>query len=96
VIAVFATLLLAGALLIALWTDVRFTDFTPKSVPSAALHVAAAVLAIALAVEAMSAASGTGRALAVISVMAVFVPSLVYLFVSAIWALKLTQRRSSR
>jgi predicted membrane channel-forming protein YqfA (hemolysin III family) len=88
----FPALLLAGAVALALWTDLRFGDSAPAKAVTLVLHLVAAVLAVVVATKAMESADGAGRTLAVISVIAVFLPSLVYLFVSAIWTLKRIQR----
>ncbi len=88
---IFTTMLLGGAVVLALWTDLRFGEAGPARVVTVVLHLAAATLAVVLSTEAMAAVDGS-RPLAVLSVMVVFLPALVYLFVSALWALKIIQR----
>lgn len=84
--AFFAALLLGDAVFLALWTEVRWRA-RPVSVIAVALHLAAAGLALVLAAEAMQASDGS-RVFAVTSVLAIFLPALVYFFVSTIWAVR--------
>ena len=89
---IFATLLLGGAVLLAFWADFRLGG-GPARVVAVTCHLAAAALALVLSAEAMRAVDGSGsRPLAVLSVMVVFLPALVYLFTSALWMLRLIQR----
>jgi hypothetical protein len=59
----------------------------PVSVIAVALHLAAAGLANVLAAEAMQTSDGS-RVFAVTSVLAIFLPALLYFFVSTIWAVR--------
>jgi hypothetical protein len=88
---VFASLLLAGALLIAVWADLRLGGVAPAAGAAVVLHLAAGMLAVVVAPEAMV-ALGETTWLALVGVLGVFFPALVYLFVSSIWLLKLLQR----
>lgn len=87
---VFVMLLLSGAVVLALWSDVRLGGGPARLVP-VVLHLAAAALAVILATEAMGAVDGS-RPLAVLSVMVAFLPALVYLFMSVVWILRIIQR----
>ena len=86
----FAALLLGDAVFLAFWTEVRWRA-RPVSVIAVALHLAAAGLAIVLAAEAMQASDGS-RVFAVTSVLAIFLPALVYFFVSTIWAVRVAMQ----
>ena len=88
---IFATMLLAGALVLALWTDVRLGNGAPARFLAVVTHLVAAALAVILSTNALAAVDGS-RPLAVVSVLGLFFPALVYLFVSAIWVLKLVHR----
>ena len=88
---IFATMLLGGALLLAFWTDLRLGDGAPARFVAVVAHLVAAALSLVLATKALNVVDGS-RPLAFLSVMGLFLPALVYLFVSAIWALKLVHR----
>jgi hypothetical protein len=88
---VFAAMLLAGAVLLAVWTDLRLGRIAPAAGPAVLLHLGAAALGVMVAPEAMVALEETTW-LALVSVLGVFLPALVYLFISCIWAVKLLQR----
>ena len=87
----FAALLLAGAVALALWGDLRLAGSVPGRTITIGLHLGAATLAVVLAAEAMNAVENPGT-LAVVSVLGVFLPALVYLFLSAIWMARAIQR----
>jgi hypothetical protein len=87
----FAALLLASAVALALWGDLRLRGSVPGRTLAIGLHLGAATLAVVLAAEAMNAVASPGL-LAVASVLAVFLPALVYLFLSAIWMARVIQR----
>jgi hypothetical protein len=90
-LALFAALLLAGAVALALWGDLRLGGSVPGRTLTIGLHLGAATLAVVLAAAAMNAVASPGL-LAVASVLAVFLPALVYLFLSAIWMARVIQR----
>jgi len=91
----FGALLLSGAVLIAVWTDLRFGRVAPVAGPAVLLHLVAGALAVVVAPEAMV-ALGETTWLALVGVLGVFLPALVYLFISSIWLLKLLQRSIAR
>lgn len=92
---VFATMLLSGALLTALWTDVRLRFAAPANALAGALHVGAAGIAVALAPSGMDAVLTLGESPLVASVatLGVFFPALVYFFVSSVWLLRAMRTR---
>jgi hypothetical protein len=87
----FAEALIAAAIVLAIWTDVRLGRGAPAAVPTVLLHLGAATLAVMLAPQLML-VLGESMPLALVSVFGVFLPALVYLFLTAVWALKLIQR----
>jgi hypothetical protein len=91
----FAAMLLAGAVLLAVWADLRLARAAPAAGPAVLLHLGAGVLAVAVAPEAMV-ALGDNTWLALVGVLGVFLPALVYLFLSSIWLLRLLQRTVAR
>jgi hypothetical protein len=88
---IFSGMLIAAAILLALWTDVRLGRAAPATTPTVLLHLGAATLAVMLAPQLML-VLGESMPLALVSVLGVFLPALAYLFLTAIWALKLIQR----
>ena len=86
-------MLLSGALLIALWTDVRLRFAAPGNALAGALHVAAAGFGIALAPSGMGAVLRLGESplIASVATLGVFFPALVYFFVSSVWLLRSTR-----
>ena len=95
---IFAALLLAGALLIALWTDARLAFTAPASGLAIALHAAAATLALGLAPAGQDAVDSLGDSplVATAGVLGVFFPALVYFFVSTVWVLRAAPRVLAR
>lgn len=81
-----------GAALVAFWIDARWSSAAPQRLGARVLHVGAAlVVAQYLAPEMMAAILPPGRSipLELTALFAVFLPSLVYVFLSAIWIFKL-------
>jgi hypothetical protein len=87
----FAAMLVAAAIVLALWTDARLGRAAPAGAPTIVLHLASAWLAVAISPEVMHALDSSAP-LATVGVLGVFLPALVYLFVASIWALKLVRR----
>jgi hypothetical protein len=83
----FAALLVCGAGVLALWVIARYTDFGPRSVAGAIVHVVAAMVLLTLllpaafdAVDAMGIPAST-----YVQVFGVALPLLVYAFLSGGW-----------
>ncbi len=83
----FTALLVCGAGLLALWVIARFTDFGPRSVAGAIVHVfAAMVLLTVLLPPVIGAVGGSGLPAATyFQVFGVALPLLVYAFLSGGW-----------
>jgi hypothetical protein len=94
-----STLVLAltvGAAALALWTYVRFDARGPEGVGASVLHVAAAlVLVNAVGPLLMQPIVGDGKSVlrTLVALFAVFLPPLVYTFLSGLWALSGFARR---
>ena len=86
----FAALLVCGAGALALWVIARYTDFGPRSVAGAIVHVVAAmVLLTVLLPPAFDVVDAIGiPASTYIQVFGVALPLLVYAFVSGGWVAK--------
>jgi len=82
----FTSALLAGAAALALWTDVRFPGLQPDSVR--ARFVNAGLSAVAIMTIPVPATPGL---LQLGVLMGVFLPALVWAFISAIWLLRSLQ-----
>jgi len=87
----FSGMVITSAIVLALWTDVRLGRAAPANALTVVLHLTAATLAVVLAPRAML-VLGESTPFAVVGVLGVFLPALVYLFLGSIWALKVVQR----
>ena len=87
--------IVVGAALIALWIDVRWSSLAPRRLGVRVLQVAVA-LVVAQYVAPRLVASLLGddgsMVLGVAALLLIFLPSLVYVFLSGIWVLRLLQR----
>ena len=86
----FAALLVCGAGVLALWVIARYTDFGPRSVAAAIVHVVAAiVLLTVLLPPAFDVVDAIGiPASTYVQVFGVALPLLVYAFLSGGWVAK--------
>jgi hypothetical protein len=87
----FLVALAVGAALIAVWLDVRFERFGPNDFRGAMLHVG-----LALAIGWLLVPAGLAGVLAVgasptVALFGVGFPSLVYIFLAALWVVKQAQ-----
>jgi hypothetical protein len=88
-------LITVGAAVLALWTAARWHSLAPRHPGVRVLHVVAALAAAQYVTPALMAAvlpDGSSVALEVIALFAIFLPSMVYAFLSGIWVLTLLQR----
>jgi hypothetical protein len=83
---VFTSALLVGAAALALWSDVRFPGLQPESVRARFVHAGLSTVAV-LAIPVPS----TPGAVQMAVLMGIFLPALVWAFVSAIWLLRSLQ-----
>jgi hypothetical protein len=79
--------LIAGAALLAVWTDVRLGDRRPQSPASRIGHTAAACAALHVVAAALPelARPEASTAQRVMALFLLFVPGLVYAFLAAFW-----------
>jgi hypothetical protein len=82
-----------GAALLALWVDVRFPKLGPPSLPLGfVLHVAFVLLVCRVVVPSgLAVTSGSSAALTLLGLFAIGLPGLVYVFLVAVWTLRLVQ-----
>ena len=88
--------LTVGAAPLALWAFIRFEAVAPKGIGTSALHVGISLVLLNVASPVlMRAILGDGESVArtLVALFAVFLPALVYVFVSGLWALNLFARR---
>lgn len=80
-----------GACALAMWVEVRFGRFTPKSMKARFFHMALALAFVQLSVPVLRLVVGNGESVsrAVLGLVYVFLPALTYAFVTSIWLLKL-------
>lgn len=84
----------AGAGVIAFWIDIRWEGLAPRP-GLRVLHVGAAIVLAQYVAPALIGAllpSGRSVPLELTALFAIFLPSLVYVFLSGIWLLKLLHR----
>jgi hypothetical protein len=83
----FTALLVCGAASLALWVIARFTDFGPRSVRGAAVHVVAAIVLLTVLLSpAFDAVDAIGiPTTTYVQVFGVALPLLVYAFLSGGW-----------
>jgi hypothetical protein len=87
------SVIVLGAALIALWIEVRFTEFGPKSSRARFAHFAAGMLLVGLLPQAMRMllAHDDSPGAAMLALFLLFLPGMSYSFLGAIWLLKLLQ-----
>lgn len=88
-------LITLGAAMLALWTDVRWSALAPRRSGVRVVHAVAALVAAQFLVPALMELvipDGRSVALEMTALFVIFLPSLVYAFLSGIWLLKLLQR----
>lgn len=83
----------AGAL--AMWVEVRFGRLTPESMKARFFHLALALAVVQLSVPVLRLVVGNGESVsrAILGLVYVFLPALVYAFLTSIWLLKLVAER---
>ena len=91
------TLLLAvvvGASAVALWADARFPGALPRRTALVLVHLVLALVSLRAAPVLMTFVPGAEReaAPATFALLGVFFPALVYVFLSAVWAIRTAQR----
>jgi hypothetical protein len=87
----FLVALAVGAALIAVWLDVRFERFGPSDFRGAFLHVGLALVVGWLLVPAGLAGVLAVGASPTVALLGVALPSLVYVFLAALWVVKQAQ-----
>ena len=83
----FIAALAIGAAAIALWAEVRFPKLGPDRVVGALLHLLAATVAAQLVVPAALDAVANK----ILAVFLIALPTLIYIFLTAIWIMKLAR-----
>ena len=83
-----------GAAALALWLDVRLESRTPRTVTWTLVHLGASVIALQVMPSLVTLVAGGSEepARKVAATLLVFLPVLIYCWLSAIWFLKLVQR----
>ena len=89
--------IVAGAAVLALWTYVRLGARRPKSRAAMAVHIVAAVIGLALGPNAVGwiLADGDSSRLVAIALFGVFLPTMTYVFVAALFVLERLQQSLS-
>jgi len=84
-----------GAGVLAMWVEARFGRFTPESMKARFFHLALAFAFVQLSVPVMRLVVGNGESVprAVLGLVYVFLPALVYACLTSIWLLKLLAER---
>jgi hypothetical protein len=85
----FLVMLPVGAALVALWADFRLADRRPRSPALRIAHAGAAWVALDLATDAVGAATDATFVREASVLFLVFLPSLIYAFLAAIWTLRI-------
>jgi hypothetical protein len=87
----FTLLLVCGAASLALWIIARYTDFGPRSVRGAIVHVVAAIVLLTVLLPPVIDAVGASGvpAATYVQVFGVALPPLVYAFLSGGWVTRL-------
>jgi hypothetical protein len=80
-----------GAGVLAMWVEARFARFTPQSLKARFFHMAVALAFVQLSVAVMRLVVGDGESVsrAIFGLVYVFLPPMVYSFLTSIWLLKL-------
>jgi hypothetical protein len=80
-----------GAAALAMWVELRFGRLTPGSLKARFFHSALALATVQLAVPVMRLLVGEGKSVShsLFALLYVFLPALIYAFLSSIWLLKL-------
>jgi hypothetical protein len=86
---VFAVCFLAGAVLIALWIDVRFPRLAPSSFGGTVLHVGGTIVGAQLLTPLATHLLGGSAFWTLVSTFAVGFPALVYTLLVAIWIIRI-------
>jgi hypothetical protein len=82
----FVFTLTCGAAMLALWIMARYTDFGPRSIVWAVVHVVIACVVLRLLPVALDAIRGSGiPAVAYVEVFGIALPLFVYAFLSGAW-----------
>jgi hypothetical protein len=87
--AVFAVCFLLGAVVIALWVDVRFPRLAPSSFGGAVLHVGGTIVGAQLLTPLATHLLGGSAFLTLVSTFAVGFPALVYTLLVAFWIIRI-------
>jgi hypothetical protein len=85
--------IVAGAAVLALWVDQRFRGLAPGGLFARSAHVAAAVAVLMVSPAAMQPiiADGISTPRTMVALFAIFLPSLIYAFLTGIWFMRLVQ-----
>ncbi len=89
-------MIVAGAAVLALWVDQRF-NLAPGGLFARSAHVAAAVIVLMASPAVMQPiiAEGSSVPRTMVALFAIFLPSLVYAFLTGIWFMRLVQSAMS-
>jgi hypothetical protein len=89
---------LVGAAVLALWTDARFPGAWPKRWGIVLVHLLASLAALHAAPSLMRFVPGVSESAgpATAALLGLFLPALVYTFVSAIWVIRTAQSALAR
>jgi hypothetical protein len=86
-----ATLLLCftvGAALLALWTDERFPRLAPASLSRRIVHMGVSIAAAQFVAPTAMRLLGSSTPMLLAGLVAVFLPALVYAFLTSVWVLR--------
>lgn len=89
--------IVAGAAVLALWTYVRLGSRRPRSRAAMSVHIVAAVIGLALGPNAVGwiVADSDSSRLVAIALFGVFLPTMTYVFVAALFVLERLQQALS-
>jgi hypothetical protein len=85
----FAFCFLAGAAVVAVWVDVRFSGLAPETLRAATLHMGATIVAAQILVPVATHSLTGSKTLALVAAFGVGFPALVYSILAAIWLVRL-------
>ena len=84
--------LLIGAFLLAVWTDARFPSIAPRTIGRLILHATLSlIITTFIAGSVISALIATGKLGIFAAIFIVALPTLTYVLLGGVWALKLTR-----
>ena len=85
-----------GGAAIAMWANLRFPDLAPSDIRGVGANVVASIATAHLVVQVGYGAAGTSPARLAAVTIGLALPAVVYVFLSAIWLIRMSQSSLSR